>query len=609
MIKSGFIGSNSNSSKKKCQYQIVTRQSVKYSDQNTIMNELKYILIDFNNNLITFKDLVDQIHQLISQYDFGLISEVLQKQYPDSSFTYLDKIVSLLWSSDTIARSYNSLVNLVSYIYPTVANKTQVIKRISQLTFESYNNISDPNKNIQFDEIYSNQKLSIVCAYSWIFAEYLSDIPELWNLLDNSIVYSYKLYNHITTQIEYFNIIVNENPLCEFLLEELYGFQKKIKNIIQKFPNWVLALNMNPQDSNQYRIYYYIYVIVRQFKLGTIMTPKIPSLEKNTAVVVTDESVMQILPYITHTDINVDILDIFLNISSKIQSHSENLIHENVVIMQNINDCLINFKDHFKNLFENNSKHSLLNEWIHIYLNSIFHTLDLLSNSISQILTIDLDNNDNLSVYSYNIVNIKKCYSLILSSLRILKDFNTFMNILNIDIKYQYRNLLNATIKHLNIERYNEIISNNELVALTIILFDLIELLPDDDFIEFKNEHDLEILSDMIIPIPDTLHNKLYNLIDIDYPDEFLDPITNQIIINPIRLPDTLQIMDQKVIYHILRNNPVNPFNMKPLTVAELDQYNQQPEIQNILSDFNHKKLKFIMSTNKNKNENTNDHI
>jgi hypothetical protein len=324
---------------------------------------------------------------------------------------------------------------------------------------------------------------------------------------------------------------------------------------------------------------------------------------------VTDESVMQILPYITHTDINVDILDIFLNISSKIQSHSENLIHENVVIMQNINDCLINFKDHFKNLFENNSKHSLLNEWIHIYLNSIFHTLDLLSNSISQILTIDLDNNDNLSVYSYNIVNIKKCYSLILSSLRILKDFNTFMNILNIDIKYQYRNLLNATIKHLNIERYNEIISNNELVALTIILFDLIELLPDDDFIEFKNEHDLEILSDMIIPIPDTLHNKLYNLIDIDYPDEFLDPITNQIIINPIRLPDTLQIMDQKVIYHILRNNPVNPFNMKPLTVAELDQYNQQPEIQNILSDFNHKKLKFIMSTNKNKNENTNDHI
>jgi hypothetical protein len=600
MINSGFIDS---SVSKKCNYQIITRQSIKYTDSNTICRELKYIITDFESGISTFENLVDSLFLLIGTYDFNIICKVLLKNYPQSNLTHLDKIVSLLWTSPSITASYNNLLNLVCYVYPTLENKREVIKRISKLTYDSYHKIMDSTREFQFEEIYSQESLAVVCAYSWIFAENLENIPELWELLDNSIVFSYKLYHHITTQIEYFNVIISQfsdNPSYEYLLKELLKFQKEIRQIIQKFPNWILSLNMDPKECDHYRIYYNINVIVKEFKLGSIISPKFPMLNNVVGedIFVAHDSLIQILPYVnpsTVNDINVDVVDIFLNVSEKVQSHHEILIHDNVIVMQHINHCLHNFKSYFESFFEHTSKHPLLNQWMHIYIDSLFHTLNLLSNSTSKIID-NFKNNDELSVgeCSYYIVNIKKCYKIVLDSLRILKDINVIFDLVNIDVKYHYRNLLISIAKYLSVESLKKLISNTEIMALTIIIFDLIDLLSNNELIEFRNEHDLDVLNNLSVSLPDSLRDRLYNLKELTYPDEFLDPITDQVIVNPLQLPDTLQIIDQKVIYHILRNNPLNPFNMKPLTVEELDKYNQQPEIQTILSEFLNKKLKFI---------------
>jgi hypothetical protein len=68
--------------------------------------------------------------------------------------------------------------------------------------------------------------------------------------------------------------------------------------------------------------------------------------------------------------------------------------------------------------------------------------------------------------------------------------------------------------------------------------------------------------------------------------DLFGDPITGDIITEPMILPITKQIVDKNVIYRILHENETNPFNNLPLTIKELNEYNQQSEIKEQLNQF-----------------------
>jgi hypothetical protein len=44
--------------------------------------------------------------------------------------------------------------------------------------------------------------------------------------------------------------------------------------------------------------------------------------------------------------------------------------------------------------------------------------------------------------------------------------------------------------------------------------------------------------------------------------------------------------MEKNVIYKILLDNPVNPFNNLPLTIQELEEYNQTQTNKEILTNF-----------------------
>ena len=57
-------------------------------------------------------------------------------------------------------------------------------------------------------------------------------------------------------------------------------------------------------------------------------------------------------------------------------------------------------------------------------------------------------------------------------------------------------------------------------------------------------------------------------------PDEFLDPIYNTIIENPVILPSSKKIMDYDIIkQHLLYGN-FDPFNRDILTIDMIDDYN-----------------------------------
>ena len=97
------------------------------------------------------------------------------------------------------------------------------------------------------------------------------------------------------------------------------------------------------------------------------------------------------------------------------------------------------------------------------------------------------------------------------------------------------------------------------------------------------------------------LYEKCSNevLIKNNIDDEFLDPITCEIIKEPMFLPDTNQITDKQVIYQILLTNPRNPFSGLPLTYEELEKYNQSNDIINKINDFKTKMNQAILQSQK----------
>ncbi|CUV05128.1 unnamed protein product [Cryptosporidium hominis] len=60
------------------------------------------------------------------------------------------------------------------------------------------------------------------------------------------------------------------------------------------------------------------------------------------------------------------------------------------------------------------------------------------------------------------------------------------------------------------------------------------------------------------------------NIDETDIPEEFLDPIMQDIMQDPVLLPTSSKIMDRKVIERILISDGVDPFNRLPLTKDEL---------------------------------------
>jgi hypothetical protein len=56
----------------------------------------------------------------------------------------------------------------------------------------------------------------------------------------------------------------------------------------------------------------------------------------------------------------------------------------------------------------------------------------------------------------------------------------------------------------------------------------------------------------------------------VEIPDEFLDPIMAEIMIDPVLLPTSHNIMDRKHIMRIILSDDHDPFNRQPLKPADL---------------------------------------
>jgi ubiquitin conjugation factor E4 B len=76
-----------------------------------------------------------------------------------------------------------------------------------------------------------------------------------------------------------------------------------------------------------------------------------------------------------------------------------------------------------------------------------------------------------------------------------------------------------------------------------------------EDFVRFTNEYATKLQSAMD---------------SVEIPDEFLDPIMAEIMVDPVLLPTSHSVMDRKHIMRIILSDDHDPFNRQPLRPADL---------------------------------------
>ncbi len=80
-----------------------------------------------------------------------------------------------------------------------------------------------------------------------------------------------------------------------------------------------------------------------------------------------------------------------------------------------------------------------------------------------------------------------------------------------------------------------------------------------------------------------------------ELPDEFLDPIMNTLIENPVMLPNNI-IIDKETINRHLITSETNPFNREKLNQEILEEYNNKKEVIDKINEFKYKLNLYLSS-------------
>ena len=316
------------------------------------------------------------------------------------------------------------------------------------------------------------------------------------------------------------------------------------------------------------------------------------------------------------SNINVDIklIDLFTNI----------YINEGVYISGNKENIdirnLINksFDFYIKlDCYESYSKNDIKYKIIGLY-NNLFNVPYILHENMCKIVeekkniskflisfTEDINIYINNFIIYYKSYLINKDYSKIASTYYIyIEDFIRFYKYLL--KKHQDKideDVITISIHKLNknIIKLNEICKDKDNVYKIILYIIDIYLLLDNKYLQiirndirsFNNDIFKNIYNNMINIYKHKNILLFYELIneiseleetkEIDYgeiPEEFLDPLYNTLIENPILLPSSDIYMDFDVIKkHLLYHN-FDPFNRDELTLEKLEEYNNNDEIK-----------------------------
>lgn len=440
-----------------------------------------------------------------------------------------------------------------------------------------------------------------------------------WYLVDSSLGFFNYVVRYINKQCDYFKILNKTSCVYSHQYLIIKTYENKFKSFKNTINFWLPKLNLvlEPSENDHWRIYYNYIIIKNKYCFYSSKQiksfPKITSQffkNKNKIKIVnnihiyksreTTENLIHSLTYFKKLNyLNIDKLETsFWNSTFYILDDIDYITDRNLNLLKLINQFIFkkiqnktqtknNVSLEWKNKYHNLSSHILDNLIISLEcINNYFlkHIISMEENSI-YVIAVDFINNilieipKMLDIYSLLDFQENNIYHFISIIFRIYTNshFKTIINNI-LDNKYvylvKYMDFKNVWISIINYLEKTPNIFNN-----------LIEKLIQSNF-KYQNLglEFIECISDENIKIFDEYQKNSNSFEELT--EEFGDPITNELIKEPLMLPLTNQFIDKSVIYQILCNKPINPFNGLSLTIKDLEKYNSQKEIVEKLNQF-----------------------
>ena len=208
--------------------------------------------------------------------------------------------------------------------------------------------------------------------------------------------------------------------------------------------------------------------------------------------------------------------------------------------------------------------HNVINTCFHIRLFNELYELKTLSSRTNTNLSLDITSK-NLSE------NLGKFFKKLYSNIKVLSTNNKYKNIICKNIHFYDKEILIKTSKILGFF----CILREENMQLAAVDFGTRTAIKVE-----------QIIDKYITEIDTVLSKDILDKYSADIPSEFLDPIMNTPINDPVELPSSKVIMNKSVICNHLIFNEQDPFNRDPLTLNDLDEYNNTIEIKTKMSEF-----------------------
>ncbi len=595
-------------------YELINKMSIFISDYQSSLNTR---VLD-NDVFNTYKvEKYEKLYRLLNQY------------IPFYEMTYFDLIVTHIVTHDNITESQLKHIKtiLINSFHDESNHVKTLIKRLELLIYDSYQNLMNIyNHNlIDLQVLFNHQHINIIFGYFYIFGQDRLKRNEYWLLLDISFNYVYQIINFLNSQISF-----NEILIKNFESDGLYSLVTKQKIYLINFIKRILHktglfLINNPRNIEEYRIFYNLY----NFFNIELKEPQFIKFK-------------QLHPQNHYSEGLAQSFLIGLNFSISRTSYKKYLINHKIILensnillnesyyynLDNNFNIFISINQLFERIIKLKPKITseevvFIESWKNKYYNYVMYLLDKLTLSCSRLMSFANKYNETieLTYYDYQIFTIdvffisKMIKELAIITRNILNDNGNFqfpqlyiekylLIVLKLFTNNDFTNLFSKLLKknfRFNIyfrcksskvlfNDYHRVIKSKNDVWGSIFSYleidenrkiEMINKLVQSGFDYKKLEPEFIVdLNETWIQFFTKFNDNSYQEKLDSYLEDYGDPFTNEMIKNPMILPLTGQTVDKDVIMKILHNKPCNPFNNIPLSIEELEEYNQKPEIK-----------------------------
>lgn len=415
--------------------------------------------------------------------------------------------------------------------------------------------------------------------------------------LMNNDSYTRTLFQKLEDLKKKFNLIEQIVLNGEYKKDIEYFIEHYIQKKIHINDEFIDSLTLASLRQLKYLNDYNISHIIRDYYLNLIGGDTVnPHIRYNAMIYILD--IIDIKGFMgMHVNILTKIFK-YLSEVNFFDNYSPESVHDHLInIMSTISRiCILMNKNDIPKYEEN---YSVVFKGIHKMASKIMDYLELINQIVKNIKSKPhLMTKPLLLVRSYGeiIENTMIRITTIISTLAsVLQNIIGDIDQLNIELIMPINTLIIQIFKFFS-EGSNPIYTifkkNMESLEIMTTAFNIINVIKENKIFKREIYEYIEIIKDMIprIKLQDNIKNDLdtyfKNFQDIedyiDYkllPNEFIDPILCTQIRDPIMIPHVDLIFDKSSILSQLYHENINPYTREPLTLEDIEQYNNLPNV------------------------------